>query len=97
MEFYNILVNTCGLREKTYNILVFCPETQLFISLQLVSSYLIENNVLDTKYKSQKFRIKCEGLYANYTFIVSGILNVDKYDFTYNIKDEDSDDYYIIV
>lgn len=98
MEFYNILLDTCGLREKPYALQLFCPEKKIFISLNLVVSYLIENIALDTKYKSQQFRIKCEdGPYMTYTFIVSGILNIDTYEFSYNIKDEDSDDYYIII
>jgi len=86
-----------GLRQCSFPIRLFCLDTKDHISLDLVSSYKIEEVPIDSFGKHQiTYRIKLEGDHGFVMpMIMSGVIDNITYDFTCSLRDENNLQYIV--
>jgi hypothetical protein len=96
MEFYRIVTEAFGLRERTRSIQLFNCNRKEFIVLDLVTSYPLKRSVIGLS-EHMVYRLKFEDDYNTFSMILHcSVYNVDN-KFVYVLIDEDKKDQYFVV
>jgi hypothetical protein len=98
IKFLNQVEEVRGLREKSYQIQLFCVNTDDYLSLDLVCSYKIEHKNIGDHLAFVVYRLKFESNdnYV-YTMVLKGVQDLKDNSFTYSLQNEEGDLTYVLV
>lgn len=96
MEFYRIVTEAFGLRERTSRIQLFNCNTKNIIILNLVTSYPLKRNITGSS-EHIVYRLKFEDDMNTYSMILHCSINNTKNRFVYILVDEDKQNQYFVV